>query len=283
MKALKIGWAGLGNMGTAMASNLLKAGYEVIVYNRTRDKEAALTAAGASSAASLPDLVDSCDVIFTMLSDDHAVKAVYNKEELLSEARAGKLFIDMSTVSPDTSKYLSSLCQKHEANFLDAPVSGSVKPAQDGTLIILAGGSIENYEKAKPLFDVLGKLSLHLGEAGAGSSAKLAINYLLGINILGLAETVLFAGKNGISKENMLTIINEGAVGNGLTKLKTPSILNNEFPAAFALKYIVKDLNLAKDAGLASPMSETLLSSFNQAVNQGLGDEDLMAVIKSLK
>ena len=285
MNNLKIGWAGLGNMGSAMAANLLSAGYEVRVYNRNKDKEKELTSVGAQSAKDLRELVDSCDVVFTMLSDDNAVKEVYNETNgLLSGENSGKLLIDMSTVAPETSKYLSALSEKHKMNFIEAPVSGSVKPAQDGTLIILVGGSAENYDKAKPLFDVLGKLSLYLGSAGAGSSAKLAINYLLGINIQALAETVLFAEQNGISKENMLTIINEGACGNGIIKIKTPSVLNNSYPAAFALKYIVKDLKLAKEAGLSSPLSIPLLNTFTAAMNEGgLGDQDLMAVIKYLE
>ena len=131
----------------------------------------------------------------------------------------------MSTVSPETSRYLSARCASCQLNFLEAPVSGSVKPAQDGTLIILVGGTVENYEKAIPLFNALGKLAVHVGAAGVGSSAKLAINYLLGLNLQGLAETILFAEKNGVSKTDMLTIINEGACGNGITKIKTPSIL----------------------------------------------------------
>ena len=284
MNRLKIGWVGLGNMGNAMAANLLKAGHQVTVFNRTKGKEGALIDAGAGSAADLKDLIDKSDIIFSMLSDDNAVKAVYNEVDgLLSGKSTGKLLVDMSTVSPETSRYLSDLCNKHQHRFLDAPVSGSVKPAQDGTLIILVGGDVASYEKAKPLFDILGQLSLHLGDTGAGSSAKLAINYFLGINILGLAETVRFAEKNGISKENMLTIVNEGALGNGLTKLKTPSILNNEYPAAFALRYLVKDLKLAKDAGLNSPLIEPLFDTFSEAAQDGLGEEDLMAVIKHLK
>lgn len=284
MNKLRIGWIGLGNMGTPMAFNLLKADYEVTVFNRNKDKEKELISAGAQSATDLHDLLQNSDVIFTMLSDDHAVTSVYSEADgLLSGEVSGKLFIDMSTVAPETSRKLSTLCEKHEAAFLEAPVSGSVKPAQDGTLIILAAGKRESFEKAKPLFDILGKLALHLGDAGKGSSAKVAINYLLGINIQALAETVLFAEQSGISKENMLTIINEGAVGNMLIKLKTPSILEDKYPPAFALKYIVKDLKLAKGAGLNSPLSDPLLETFSTAEKEGLGDEDLMAVIKQLR
>ncbi len=284
MITLKIGWAGLGNMGTPMALNILKAGYELTVFNRNKDKEQELIAAGAGSAKSLQELASHCDIVFTMLSDDAAVKSVYNENDgLLSASKPGTLMIDMSTVAPETSRYLSAQCKIKQVSFLDAPVSGSVQPAREGKLIILTGGEVQDFEKAKPILDLLGKLTLHLGPVGAGSSAKVAINYLLGINIQAMAETVLFAEQNGISKENMLTIINEGACGNGILKLKTPSVLADNFPPAFALKYIVKDLKLARGAGLKSPLSEPLLNTFEAAAADGLGEEDLMAVIKYLR
>ncbi|MEQ7799952.1 NAD(P)-dependent oxidoreductase [Pedobacter sp. ASV1-7] len=284
MKTLKIGWAGLGNMGTPMALNILKAGYELTVYNRNKNKEQELTTAGAISANSLKELSSHCDVVFTMLSDDGAVKSVYDENEgLLSGAKPGMLLIDMSTVAPETSRFLAAKCKIKQVAFIDAPVSGSVQPAKDGKLIILTGAEIADFEKAKPILGALGKLALHLGPVGAGSSAKVAINYLLGVNIQALAETVLFAEQNGISKEDMLTIINEGACGNGIIKLKTPAILADNYPPAFALKYIVKDLKLAKGAGLKSPLSEPLLNTFEAAAADGLGEEDLMAVIKYLR
>lgn len=286
-KTRKIGWIGLGNMGIPMATNLLKAGYSLTVYNRTREKEKSLLDAGAISAQNPASVLAASDIVFTMLSNDAAVKSVFEGPEgLLSSDlshQQGKLLIDMSTVAPDTSRYLSAITQKQGLAFLEAPVSGSVKPAQDGSLIILVGGTTDNHEKAKPLFEVLGKMSIYLGGPGMGSSAKLANNYLLGLHIQGLAEAILFAKKNGISPENMLTIINEGALGNGLSKLKTNSILQEQFPAAFALKHLVKDLGLAKDAGLDSVLSIPLLKSFQHASDQGLGEEDIMAIIKSLK
>ncbi len=283
MSTVKIGWAGLGNMGIPMAGNLIKAGYPVQVFNRTRDKEKPLVDAGAQSAAGLSQLARDNDIIFVMVSDDDAAKKMFNSEDgLLAGDVSGKLFINVSTVSSETSKYLDEQCKEKEADFLETPVSGSVKPAQDATLIILAGGETDAFEKAKPVLDKLGKLSLHLGPIGTGSAAKLAINYLLGLNLQGLAETVLFAKANGVKTEDMLTIINEGAVGNGITKLKSPAILKGEFPAAFALKHLAKDLRLARAQGLDVPLSEPLYNSFKQAQDDGLGDEDVMAIYKYL-
>jgi 3-hydroxyisobutyrate dehydrogenase len=281
---LKLGWIGLGNMGNPMVRNLLKAGFSVTVFNRSKDKEIPLLKAGAASAKSPQELMENCDVVLTMLSNDAAVKEIFEGDSgLLSKAYPGKIIINMSTVSPETSRYLAGKCNEHQIGFIDAPVSGSVKPAQDGTLVILVGGSAENYELAKPIFNALGKISIHVGTAGVASSAKLAINYLLGLNLQGLAETILFAENNGVSKEDMLTIINEGACGNGITKIKSSSILDDSYPAAFALKHLAKDLKLAKEAGLDSPLFHPLYESYNKALHEGFGDEDVMAIIRSLE
>jgi 3-hydroxyisobutyrate dehydrogenase len=284
MNKLKLGWIGLGNMGNPMVKNLLNAGFEVAVHNRTKKKESQSIEAGASPANSLQELMENCDVVLTMLSDDAAVKEVFDGPSgLLNRESPGKIIINMSTVSPATSRYLATNCSKREVTFIDAPVSGSVKPAQEGTLVILVGSTAESYEKVKPIFDVLGKISIHVGAAGVASSAKLAINYLLGLNLQGLAETIIFAENNGVSKEDMLSIINEGACGNGITKTKSTSILEDSYPAAFALKHLVKDLGLAKEAGLNTPLIEPLFDSYAAAQYEGLGDQDVMAIIQSLR
>jgi 3-hydroxyisobutyrate dehydrogenase len=284
MEALKLGWLGLGNMGNPMAKNLLKAGFEVVVFNRSKDKEKELIDLGATSAASIQELIQTSDVVITMLSNDAAVKEVFESENgLLSQDNPKKLIINMSTVSPETSRYLATICETRKIHFIDAPVSGSVKPAQDGTLVILVGASDEDYALAKPIFNVLGKVSIPVGAPGKASSAKLAINYLLGLNLQGLAETIIFAEKNGLRKEDMLSIINEGACGNGITNIKANSILKDDYPAAFALKHLVKDLRLAKEAGLDSPLIHPLYDSYEAAQKEGLGDEDVMAIITSLR
>lgn len=284
MNKLKLGWIGLGNMGNPMVMNLLKAGFEVMVFNRTKGKVAPLKQSGATAVQHPIELMAKCDVIITMLSNDDAVKEVFEGTHgLLSKQNSGKLIINMSTVSPETSRYLAKKCSDQEVQFIDAPVSGSVKPAQDGTLVILVGSTNTNFELAKPIFDVLGKVAIHVGDAGVASSAKLAINYLLGLNLQGLAETVLFAESNGVSKEDMLQIINAGACGNGITTIKTTSILNDSYPAAFALKHLVKDLRLAKEAGLDSPLIHPLYESYVTAEKEGLGDQDVMAILSSLK
>lgn len=280
MSTEKIGWIGLGHMGVPMVSNLIKAGFNVSVYNRSADKVKPLTDKGAKSAASVGDLSRHCDIIFVMVSDDEAVKDIF--ADIRKEDIKGKLFINMSTVSPDTSRYLSEKCSERSAWFLEAPVSGSVKPATEGTLVILAAGDENAYERAIPCFEKLGKLSLYLGEPGQGAIAKLAINYYLAITIQGIAETILFAESHGLSREVMMLIINESACGSPMSTMKTASIIKNDYPAAFPLKHMAKDIRLAKNQKLDTPLSQPVFETFRQALTDKLGDEDVMAVIKTL-
>ncbi|RAT97524.1 NAD(P)-dependent oxidoreductase [Brevibacillus sp. Leaf182] len=279
-----IGWIGLGNMGIPMASNLLAAGYDVRVWNRTPGKAAPLVALGAKETATLSELVAQSDVLFTMVSDDDAVKAIYTGSDgLLSLPVQGKLAVDMSTISPDTSRFLAEHAKQAGLRFLDAPVSGSVGPAKEGKLVIMVGGEEADYEVAKPMLDKLGKAAFYLGPNGAGTSAKLAINLLLGITVQGVSETLLFARSLGIGTEQMLDIISESAVGTPLIRGKAASILADDYPAAFALKHMAKDLRLANEAGVSTPLAESVNATYRHALEEGLGELDLMAILRHLE
>ncbi|MBY0053648.1 NAD(P)-dependent oxidoreductase [Brevibacillus agri] len=279
-----VGWIGLGNMGVPMAGNLLAAGYDVSVWNRTPDKAAPLVALGAKQVASLPRLVEECDVLFTMVSDDEAVKAIYTGADGVLSARvSGKLAIDMSTIAPETSRFLAEQAKKAGLRFLDAPVSGSVGPAKEAQLVIMVGGEKADYDEAKPLLDKLGKAAIYLGPNGAGTSAKLAINLLLGITVQGVSETLLFARSLGIETEQMLEIISQSAVGTPLIRGKAASILADDYPAAFALKHMAKDLRLALEAGVSTPLAESAQATYRQALEEGLGELDLMAILRHLQ
>lgn len=279
-----VGWIGLGNMGVPMAGNLLAAGYDVSVWNRTPDKAAPLVALGAKQVASLPRLVEECDVLFTMVSDDEAVKAIYTGADGVLSARvSGKLAIDMSTIAPETSRFLAEQAKKAGLRFLDATVSGSVGPAKEAQLVIMVGGEKADYDEAKPLLDKLGKAAIYLGPNGAGTSAKLAINLLLGITVQGVSETLLFARSLGIETEQMLEIISQSAVGTPLIRGKAASILADDYPAAFALKHMAKDLRLAREAGVSTPLAESAQATYHQALEEGLGELDLMAILRHLQ
>jgi 3-hydroxyisobutyrate dehydrogenase len=279
---MKIGWAGLGNMGKPMVKNLVKAGFDVQVYNRTVSKaEEFAKETGVKVAATPADLVKDVDCVITMVSDDAALQEIWD-QLLAAPLPAGLLAIDMSTVSPDTTRAMAARVKEKGIAYLDAPVSGSVKPAEDGQLIILVGGNQVDFERAKPVFDSLGKSATLLGDNGAGNYAKLAINAFLGITVQGLAEAVIFAKKHGIGPEQLLPLINEGGVGSGITRIKTPGIIHGNYAPAFALKLLAKDIRLAREQGMDTPAGVTLSEALNGAVKEGLGDEDMMAILKYL-
>jgi 3-hydroxyisobutyrate dehydrogenase len=283
MKKIKIGWVGLGNMGIPMARNLLIRGFPVSVYNRTREKEKELIKLGASSAESLAHLAQISDIIITMVSDDKAVEEIYNPNNgLLTNPMPGTLMIDMSTLGVQTSKKLAMNCNDKLVHFLEAKVSGSVKPAEEGKLLIMAGGEHADYQKALPVLESLGSPIFYLGDIGTASAAKLSINYFLALTLQGLSETVLFAQKLGIHTEDILTLINESACGSGVTRLKAQSILKSDFSPAFALKLLTKDLRLAEKEGMIFPLSVPLIMSFQNASQMGYGERDVISIIRFL-
>lgn len=270
-------------MGRPMVRNLVKAGFEVTVYNRTVAKaEAFAKEVGVKVAGTPAELVKDVDCVITMVSDDMALREIWG-QFLAAQIPEGLLAIDMSTVSPDTTKAMAARVAEKGVAYLDAPVSGSVKPAEDRQLVILVGGQAADFERAKPVFESLGKSATLLGDNGAGNYAKLAINAFLGITVQGLAEAVIFARKNGIGPDQLLPLINESAVGSGITKVKTPGIVNGNYSAAFALKLLAKDIRLAREQGMNTPAGVTLSEALNGAVKEGLGDEDMIAILKYLE
>lgn len=280
MENTKLGFIGLGNMGNPMAKNLEKAGFPLSVYNRTIEKAEDFKEKSTVNSK-VSDVIKNSDVIFTMLTNDDAVRAVY--EEILSVDIHGKLFVDMSTISPEASNDISSAVKIKEAGFIDAPVAGSTKPAADGTLIIMVGGEEKDVERAQPYLQKLGKTIKHLGENGKGIAAKLSVNYFISTLYQGLAETVLFSDKLGIERKDMLDIINESASGSGATKVKTPLLVNDNYEPAFALDLMLKDILLAKKAGADYPLSKTLIDTYQSAHDAGFGKDDVIGIINYLK
>jgi len=282
----KIGFIGLGNMGNPMVKNLVKAGFEVTVYNRTKEKALALQAETQVKVADNPhDMVGDVDVIISMLSNDAAVKEMYIGENGILHSAATKplILIDMSTVAPETTRELAARAAEKGMDYLDAPVSGSVKPATDGQLVIMVGGQESAFKQVEPVFASLGKSATYLGESGSGNIAKLAINLFLAITIQGLSEAVLLASSNGIQPEALLPLINASALGSGITKIKTDNIIQDNYQAAFALKLLRKDLGLAEQIGMQSPAGLAVSQSFQQAMENGLGDDDMVAIYKHLE
>ncbi|KEO85140.1 NAD(P)-dependent oxidoreductase [Tumebacillus flagellatus] len=284
----KLGWIGLGNMGQPMVTRLLNAGFDVTVYNRTRSKAEPFAAMGAKIADSPRELAAGVDTVITMVSDGETLEEVlFGEGGVLSGITAGQTVIDMSTVGPEPVQKAATEFAARGAKFLEAPVSGSVGPAKDGTLVILVGGDEAAYEAHKPVFDVLGKASFHFGENGQGANAKLAINLMLGVFLQGLSEALVLGSKAGLDRETLLKAIAQTAVAAPIVLGKTPSILADEFPAAFALKHMEKDFGLAlhtaKKTEASLPVTSSAHQTYVAAKANGLGDHDLMAVLTQLE
>jgi len=265
-----------------MSQQLINAGYDIRVFNRSKEKEEALKARGATSLPSPAELLQQSDVVIIMVSDDQAIREIFTGHQgLLSAKVEGRILINMSTVSPGISKEMASLCEDRSNYYIDAPVSGSVKQAEEGQLVIMVGGEEKVFQKVRPILERLGKLALRVGATGAGNAAKLAMNTLLGFHAQGLAEAVVFARQNKISPEDFITLVNNSALGNVFTKIKGDAIIKKNYQAAFALKHIAKDLRLAKAEGLATPLGEVAFETFQQA-EPALGEEDIIAIIKQI-
>ncbi|MDB5142452.1 MAG: 6-phosphogluconate dehydrogenase [Mucilaginibacter sp.] len=282
MSTTKIGWIGLGKMGIPMSQSLIKAGFPVIVYNRSKEKEESLKASGADVASSPAALIQQAEVVIIMVTDDKAINDIFKGDNgLLGSGTSGKIIINMSTVSPAISKEMAAACEQQGNHYLDAPVSGSVKQAQEAQLVIMAGGDEGTFEKSKPILEKIGRMALRVGDTGAGNTAKLAINTLLGIQAQGLAEAVIFAQQNGIKNTDLMTLINNSALGSPFIKIKGEAIVNSNFNPMFSLSNIAKDLRLAKDIGLSTPLGEVAYQTFQDA-ERALGDKDIIAVYKQI-
>jgi 3-hydroxyisobutyrate dehydrogenase len=282
MNTTKIGWIGLGKMGIPMSQSLIKAGFPVIVYNRSKEKEKNLIASGARVASTPAALIQQAEVIILMVTDDKAIDDIFKGDHgLLGAGTSGKIIINMSTVSPAISREMAVACEQQGNYYLDAPVSGSVKQAQEAQLVIMAGGDENTFEKCKPILEKIGRMALLVGGIGAGNTAKLVINTLLGIQAQGLAEAIVFAQQHGLKITDLVTLINNSALGSPFIKIKGDAIINNDFNAMFSLSNIAKDLRLAKGIGLSTPLGEVAYQTFQDA-EPAYGDQDIIAVYKQI-
>jgi len=284
----QIGFFGLGIMGTAMAGNLVKAGWPVTVYNRTPEKAAALVAAGARLASTPLSLAEETDILIAMVTGPEALDALLWGEQGAAAAFSpGKTFINMSTVPPRYTLALAEELAPLGVTFIDAPVSGTKKPAEEGTLVILAGGDQDRIAALAPLFQVLGQKMVYCGPVGQGSMMKMAINLLLGVMMTGLAESLNFAQKNGLAPEALFAVIGAGALNCGLFQMKKEMLRSGAFPPSFPLKHMTKDLKFiidtAFDSGAPVPTAHAVLQLFRAGVGFRLGDADFAAVYQVLE
>lgn len=282
----QIGFIGLGTMGAPMASNLLRSGFDVTVYNRTADKCKPLEQEGAKTAATPQEAAAGKDVIITMISNDDSIREVfYGDNGILAVLQPGVTVIDSSTISPGLAKELAAAIEDKGGHFLDAPVTGSKPAAIDGTLVFMVGGHAEVIEQHRDLFDSMGRLLLHMGGNGSGAVAKLAHNAMVGIHNAALAEGFSIAVKSGVPADKFLELVKNGSAGSKQAELKGQKIIDGDFSNQFSLALMLKDLKLASSlsdaTGVPTPMLGVAKSLFQAGFNHGFGDEDLSAVVKS--
>jgi 3-hydroxyisobutyrate dehydrogenase len=273
---------GLGQMGGRMATRLVSAGLSVRVWDRSPAKVGPLVDAGATGTASPAETALGADILLTMLSDGPAVHSVMGDPEgPLAVTEPGTVWLQMSTVGIDWTDQLAGLAGSHGVTFVDAPVSGSIAPAEAGTLLVLASGPVEAQGTVAPVLDALGRRTVWLGPAGAGSRAKLVLNNWLVDLVESIAETLRFAGALGVDPELIIELL-EAPIGSPYANDKGRDMLDGDFTPSFALKHAVKDADLAlaaaKSAGVELALTQSLIASWHRAVTNGRGDEDLSVV-----
>ena len=284
----KIGWIGLGNMGNPMSKNLLKAGHEVTVWNRTKAKADEVLAAGGKWADTPKELAEKCDFIFTMVSDGPTLQSVTLSENgVVAGLTAHKVVIDMSTVSPEESAKVNDSIEAKECKFLRAPVTGSTVLAQNATLGILASGDKVAYDKVLPLLEAMGKNQFYVGAAEEARVLKLALNVMIGVTSQMMAEAVVLAEKAGLDVAQVCQVMAGSAVGSPLVGYKAALVSSGDYKPAFSVKLMMKDFDLAfaaaKQYDVAMPVTAVTRQYLQAAAASGRGDKDFSVLTQVLE
>jgi 3-hydroxyisobutyrate dehydrogenase/glyoxylate/succinic semialdehyde reductase len=281
---MKIGFIGLGIMGSRMAANLQKHGHSLVVFNRSREKANPLLAQGAKWADSPAALAEQVDVIFTMLAHPDAVEeAATGKEGFLSHLSPGRMWVDCSTVNPSFSKKMADVARSRDLRFLGAPVTGSKGPAAEGKLIFWVGGAASDLEACRPLLECMGSRIVHCGGPGTGTALKMVMNQLLGTFLAAFSEGLILGESLGISREVLLEALFNGPAAAPFVAVKRQRIETANYAQAdFALRWLQKDLHLAAvsayETGVAMPLTNAAKELFRLAIRDGHGDEDISAI-----
>jgi 2-hydroxy-3-oxopropionate reductase len=282
--AEKIGFIGLGIMGKPMARNLMEAGYELTVYNRSRGKVDELAEEGAKAAGSPREVAEQSDVVITMLPDSPEVREIVAGEDGVFEGiKEGSLLIDMSTISPVVTEELAAEAGKKGVGMLDAPVSGGETGAIDGTLSIMVGGSEEDFERARPIFDVLGQTVVRVGEAGAGQVVKACNQIVVALVIEAVSEALVLGSKAGVDPEKIIEVLSGGLAGSKVMEAKKSFFLEHDFEPGFRVELHHKDLGIAlaagREYGVALPVTALVSQMLEALKAKGSGDRDHSAIL----
>lgn len=284
----KIGWIGLGNMGNPMSQNLLKAGHEVTVWNRTKSKADAVLAAGAKWADSPKEIAEKCEFIFTMVADGPTLQAVtLGQNGVVAGLSSNKVVIDMSTVSPAESAKVNDAVEEKGCKFIRGPVTGSTVLAVNGTLGILASGDRAAYDRVLPLFEAMGKNQFYVGTDEEARVLKLSLNLMIGVTSQMMAEAVVLAEKAGLDVAQVCEVMAGSAVGSPLVGYKSALVSKGEYNPAFSVKLMMKDFDLAFEAakqyGVSMPVAAVTRQFLASAAATGRADKDFSVLTQVLE
>ncbi|NEU31165.1 NAD(P)-dependent oxidoreductase [bacterium LRH843] len=284
----KIGLIGTGIMGSGMGENLLKAGYSLVVWNRTKEKALPLVEQGAELAENPHEVAIDTDAIITMLSADQQVKDILLGENgIIEHVKPKQLIIDSSTVSPITSRELFVRFNEKGANFLDAPVTGSAPQAKDGALGFIVGGEKEIFDQAQELFNAMGKTSIYMGASGSGATTKLINNVMASLSLLSFTEGLALAKESDLDLEKFIKVISAGGAHNRMVDMKAEKLVTGDYSPQFSTQLMNKDLGLAtglaEELKLPTPALELSKKLFESAIEKGYGEDDISSLFKLYK
>jgi 3-hydroxyisobutyrate dehydrogenase len=286
----RIGFVGLGIMGSRMAVNLRRAGYELTVYNRTRERAEQWAAEHGGTVAATPAEVGAAsDVVVTMVVDGPQVQQVLLGEDGVVEGAAeGTLCVDMSTIAPGDSRRIAAALAHRGIAFVDAPVTGSSPKAEDGTLTIMAGGAGKDFDRARPLFDAMGELIVHVGEeVGQGEMVKLINNAVAAANAHTLAQALVVGTATGVDLDALTQVMGAGSGGSAMLALKATPMRDHDYSTLFKLEHMLKDVRLCLEEGQAAgvpfPAAAAVREALSAGMGRGLGDADFAAVVETVE
>ncbi len=282
----KIGFIGLGIMGRPMSLNLLKAGFDVTVCNRTESKTDEPCSKGACKAASPAEVAENCPVIITIVSDTPDVESVIlGKNGVIEAAKPGSVVIDMSTISPEATRRIAARLKEKGVAMLDAPVSGGEQGAIDATLSIMVGGEKDVFERCLPVLRAMGKNIIHVGPNGSGQTVKLVNQILVSGTLNSIVEALVFAKKSDVDLVKTIDAVKGGAAASWQLSNLAPKIIERDFNPGFMIDLMVKDLNLvtgsAGEMGLELPVTEIIKKMYKELQSEGEGRNGTQALIKA--
>jgi 3-hydroxyisobutyrate dehydrogenase-like beta-hydroxyacid dehydrogenase len=285
----RVGFVGLGIMGSRMAANLRRAGYELTVFNRTRERAEAFAAEHDATVAGTPaEVAAASDVVITMVVDGAQVDAVLLGEDgVAAQAGDGTLCVEMSTIAPADTRRIGATLHERGIAFVDAPVTGSSPKAEDGTLTIMAGGEEADFERARPLFEVMGEMVVHVGELGQGQTVKLINNAVAATNASTLAQALVVGKATGVDLEALVKVMGAGSGGSAMLALKAEPMRTHDYATLFKLEHMLKDVRLCLEEGQAAgvpfPAAAHTREVLTAAMGRGLGDADFAAIVEVLE